>query len=519
MTIATRAQSFLERIGFQFREGPKTALFSEQAVDRWLGMVTGVADPDEVLRRAGVSRTSLRALNGDDEITAALDTRREALLSVPWHLDGEGEPVDWLTEQLTPHIERILRGAQESLTFGYSVIEGVYIRDGGRVTWLELTEKPFEWFVPKLDGTVLWRSPEYPQGEPTDPRKYFLTVRNQTYRNPYGEALFSRLYWPWLFRSQGWRFWVKWLERFGTPMLLGQTQGDAGVMATALAKAVQDSTVAVGLGDKVDVVESASGSGHFEGFERAICARIQKVILGQTLTSDSGGSSGSGGSYALGQVHNEVRHERRNADIRAATVTAQRIVDVAWGLNGFPNKPPKFILRDDNGIEPARAERDAKLTQSGAVKLTPEYFLRAYDYEEGDLDVEAMTREPPEPSAAPGAEPPPGEGDDPAETPELDDEGKPVQPAKATAGIVFATKFTPQQQAVEDAVGRVIATAPPPISSAAIRDAISGAEDADDLAQRLAVLLSGRSVFEFEETLARCLFAADLLGYAHSKKE
>lgn len=47
--------------------------------------------------------------------------------------------------------------------------------------------------------------------------------------------------------------------------------------------------------------------------------QISKAILGQTLTSDSGG-----GSYAQSKTHDEVRHDLTVADAKALAVTIRR---------------------------------------------------------------------------------------------------------------------------------------------------------------------------------------------------
>jgi phage gp29-like protein len=502
MSIATRLQSVLEWLGFQFQAQPRTSLFSEQAVDQVLSFLTQAADPDEILVKAGISRARLRALSGDDEIAAAMDTRREAILAMPWRLEVDGkseadipEPVEWIWEQFEKHAEKVLRASMESLAYGYSVQEVVYANGGERITWGQITEKPFEWFIPKLDGSVLYKSRQRPLGEPVDSRKFFLTVRNQTYRQPYGEALYSRLYWPWYFRQQGWRFWVRWLERFGTPLLIGKAQGDAKTMAEQLAQVANNAVIAVGASDEILLAENKSGAGHFEGFERAICARIQKVVLGQTLTSDSGGSSGTSGSYALGQVHNEVRRDRRDADVRMVRTTVQRMIDVLWALNRFDGAPPVFVMADDTGLELERAERDARLVQAGVVKLTPDYLLRVYDYEPEDIDTEAMTspRDP-----APEAQPQGG-----------------AFHVKASA-LFAAPRFTRKQQAIEDGVDAVLGNLGDAIEDAEIKGAIRAAASRDELVDNLTALLAHVPGAQFRATLERALFAADILGYAHA---
>lgn len=509
MKLATRIQPLLERMGFQFREAPRTSLFSEVAVDQFLKLITQVGDPDEILRQAGITRQKLRVCTSDDEISGAMDTRRDAVIATPWQLhpvDGGGktlernelpEPVQWLWTEFERVAETVIGACMEALPYGYSVQEAVYMRaDNGRLTWGEITEKPFEWFVPKLDGSVLYKSMTNPMGEETDARKFFLTARRQTYRNPYGDALFSRLYWVWFFRTNGWKFWVKWLERFGTPLLVGTTPGNASDMARALALAVQDAAVAVGAGSTVQTIEQGSGSGHFEGFERACCGRIQKLILGQTLTTDSGGSSGKSGSYALGKVHEQVREDKRDSDIRMVTKSIQRMMNVMWALNGFPGSPPTFIMQDQTGLEMERAERDAKLVQSGAVKLKAEYFSRVYDYEAGDIDEEAMNAPPPAPFGGPQQPPVKGK-----------------IPVKASAGL---DRFTPEQQVIERGVVSVKDQLESVIANAEIQAVVRAATSPHDLQDRLLVLLADRGAEEFQQTFERALFAADIIGYAHA---
>lgn len=469
------------------KSGP---LFSEQAVDPLLKFMTTVADPDEALRKAGVTRTSLRVCLSDADVTAAFDTRKEALLGMPWRLEGpQSKALDWVWMELEAKIEPMLRCSFNALPFGYSVGELVFEVKAGGVGIKSFAEKPFEWFAPQQDGSLLYKPFDNPSGIPTEPQKYLLTVRESSYRNPYGEALLSRLYWPWFFRAQGWRFWAKWLERFGTPLLIGKTSGDAQVMAEALSRAVQDAAVAVGADDNVDLAEQRGGAGHFEGFDKAIVSLYNRLILGQTLTSDVG--QNGAGSRALGQVHNEVRLDRRNADIRLATRGIQGVVNTLWTLNGFAGLPPEFCLQDDTGLEAERAERDAKLVEAGIVELSEDYILRVYDYEKGDIKVPEKKAAGTPPAAGAAPEPP---------------------PTKAAAG----PRFTPEQQVVEDEVSHVLRNAASPIDPEAIRAAIREAATPEDLAMRLAVLWGDADTSGFQMLLARAMFAADVTGYVHA---
>ena len=57
----------------------------------------------------------------------------------------------------------------------------------------------------------------------------------------------------------------------------------------------------------------------YERLARYCDEQISKAVLGQTLTSDSGG-----GSYAQSKTHNEVRHDLTVADCKALASTLRR---------------------------------------------------------------------------------------------------------------------------------------------------------------------------------------------------
>lgn len=483
---------------------PAATLYQPVAVEQIISLLARLPDPDLVLAAQNLGRHELRKLEADDDISAALETRREAVLATPWRLEPyEGEPAEWLWAELAPHVEVLLRGAWSAVPYGLSVIEVVYrkpVPGSPRIGLAQVQEKPLEWFAPHRDGSLLFTPPD---GSPATlvetEYKFLLTRRNPTYRNPYGEALLSRLYWPWFFRHNGWRFWMQFLERFADPLLLGKVpvagidhdadQQRLNDWVTSLQSLGFESVIAAPLVDNQGDVSAVTqgAAGEFEKVEAAILARIQRLILGQTLTSQVGDS----GSYAAAQVHNLVREDKRRADLRLVTNTVQRLVNALWTLNGLPDVPPTFVLQDDTGLESARAERDAKLVQAGVLKLTDQYLLDRYDYEEGDFTL--------------------GTG-----APAL-----PVATLTARAPVPLAAngqRFTPDQQLVEDLTDATLAKAASPIAAAALRRVISQAEDADDLAARLADLYTGTDATAFQGLLERALFTADVLGYVTAEK-
>lgn len=499
--------------------GAQVGLYDEQATSQLIYMLTKMPDFDEVLKQAGIRRDKLRTLLYDDEIAQSCETRLDALLATPIRFEpSEGADTDLITEIIEPFKRELIAGAFNARLFGYSVSEAVYLqREDGKIGLAYLGEKPFEWFEPKADGRLMY----YPDngsggtlGIEVDQRyKFFLTRCRPTYRQPYGEALLSRLYWPWYFRQNGWKFWAKFLERFGSPLLVGKTT-DPKEMVKALLLAHSQAVIGIDRDDDVQAVGPASGAKGeaFDGFEAALVRRIQKVVLGQTLTS---GTDNGSGNRALGQVHDTVRMDKRNSDIQMVLPTLQRVVNALCDLNGLQRL--EVVFGDEQGLEKDRAARDKDLYAVG-IRFEKGYFQDNYDLREEDFSLSS------EASGAPASQAPVDGGtNNPAQGSDEKPVSNPSKGAKASQTLphLFShdagTKFTAQQEVIEQQADSALQASTAPIARDKLRSAVLGAHDADDLAQRLfAVLGNTVSDDEFRKVLEQAIFAADVLGYVHA---
>lgn len=375
---------------YPFRVARKL-LSSEIAITKLLNFLT-VPDPDEMLRQAGIARYQLRQLELDDEVAQCKDTRVEAVVATPWRIEpNQSRAGKFITSVIEDHIEDLKRGVMDARFYGYSVQEiiGKTVPRGIGIDRLAL--KPMEWFAPQRDGSLRYfpddGSGGY-EGIAINSDKFLVARCNPSYRNPYGEALLSRLWFPVTWRREGWGLWLSFLETFGEPIILGQmadyesfvkAMETQGVRSTVAWQSVSDT-------DKITTINSST-PGEFDRLEQAILRRIQKLILGQTLTSDVGHS----GSYAAAAIHNEVRNDKRRADMRMVQQIGQQLVNTLCAINGISEKL-KFMMADDSGLELGRAQRDAVLApvlNSSGFKLSRKYYLRNYDYQNEDIeDVE-----------------------------------------------------------------------------------------------------------------------------------
>jgi len=445
------------------------------------------ADVDETLMKAGIQRHRLSVLLDDDEIGQAAETRLDALLGAPYRLEPNDTPeAELLNQELNEWFVELAASAHSALFFGYSVQEAVYEQKDTHIGLQWIGEKPMEWFEPKNDGRLIYRSESGYEGEVDQTIKFFLTRRKSSYKQPYGKALLASLYWLFFFKQNGFKFWAKFLERFGTPILLGKVKNgsdeDVQAMNDALLSAHAQSVISIDADDNVNVLGVAQGTAgqSFEAFNTEIKRQIQKLILGQTLTSGTDNS----GSRALGVVHENVRKDKLKSDIRMITPTIQAVINALCKLNQWPQH--KIIIGDEKSLEADKAERDVKLKNAGA-NLTPQYFQREYGLQEGDI----------------------------AETQEQAPQTFSAIPKRAFRFKADMQGIDPNQQEVDDMVDGIDKTL---FSESELLEVVESVKDANELQDKLYGLMSGESVENFNATMARALYLFDVIGYVQRSK-
>ena len=468
-------------------------LYTQEAVTQFLYNFGRQPDIDEVLRKAGIARHRLKILLDDDEVAQAVETRIDALLATPFRIEPSDTPeAELLRQELNEWFCEIAGGALNALLFGYSVQEVVYEqKQSGHMGVQWVGEKPMQWFEPKADGRLIYRADGNGMEKEVDQKfKFLLTRRKATYEQPYGKALLATLYWLFFFKQNGFKFWAKFLEKFGTPILLakvGSRDTTTTAMNNALLNAHAQSVLTIDNKDDVQLLSTpgnGSAGSSFESFNDQLMRQIQKVVLGQTLTSGNDG----GGSHALGQVHENVRQDKLKSDIRLVTPTIQTLVNALCTLNQWP-KHKVLVGEKAKPLNKEQAERDSHLKNAGA-NLTPEYFQREYGLQEGDVEVAPVsdTKVAPQFSALPKS--------------------------------AFNFKAQSQNLKPEQIELEQVAENQPKVllNESDLEQIVSGSKDSNELLTKLYSATKGASVQDFEITMARALFMSDVIGYVHARQ-
>lgn len=169
-------------------------------------------------------------------------------------------------------------------------------------------------------------TPEYPSGTELPKGKFIIHKYKARSGHPARSGVLRVCAWMYLFKNYSLKDWSTFAEVYGMPIRLGKydpsaSEEDKRQLIQTLYKIASDAAGIMPTSADIEIKE-AQKTDSVEVFERLVRyadEQISKAILGQTLTSDSGG-----GSYAQSKTHNEVRQDILIADCKALAATLRR---------------------------------------------------------------------------------------------------------------------------------------------------------------------------------------------------
>jgi len=270
-------------------------------------------------RRSAVLGWRRRVVAADDSEPA----RQAATLAAQLLEDGPG------CLSGTGSIDNVLGELLDAIPYGIAIAEVLWQRQevcraglsGNYLLPGAIRSRHPRRFVFGSDGGLrLLTSAEPVQGLALPPRRFIVFAPYGRHENPYGLPQLRCVWWLSWFKRQVLRFWVMYCEKFGSPTTVARhPPGAALEEKQALRRIVgslqQETGIVLPEGVELTLLEGAR-SGSVETYLELIefCNReMSKALLGQTLTTQSDGR----GSYALGQVHENVRADIIRSDARA----------------------------------------------------------------------------------------------------------------------------------------------------------------------------------------------------------
>jgi phage gp29-like protein len=364
------------------RRPAKDDIYIAQVRDRWssypsdgltptrLADIFKQADAGDVLRQAELFEEMEEK---DPHLYSQLQTRKLAVQGLPVEVLPVSE--DAQSKKIADFVREAIAGLQDlnehvldlldAVAKGYSLAEIVWDVSASGVGVREL-----RWIPAKK--AIFWESMTpriLTEQEPVrgiDPPPWKVIYHRYKARSGYDTraGILRVCAWMYLFKSYSVKDWVAFAEVYGMPLRIGKYESgasaeDKAALLAAVRSIGSDAAGIVSKSTEIEFVQSQmrGGSGSqviYEGLVGFCDAQVSKAILGQTLTSEAGGSRGQG-SYALGTVHAEVRQDLVEADATALgeTLTRQLIRPLVGFNYGWDAPVPRlrFLYEKPEDLE------------------------------------------------------------------------------------------------------------------------------------------------------------------------
>lgn len=285
----------------------------------------------------------------DTHLQSELGKRRNAILKVDWRIQPPANATS-AEQRDAEMLEEILRDA---------VWLDDCIFDATDAILKGFSCQEIEWEPNLVDGlklirSVNWRDPSWfmtPQYERNTLRlrdgsadgvelaKFGWVTHVAKAKTGYLSriGLVRTLVWPFIYRNYSARDFAEFLEIYGLPLRLGKypegaTNNEKNTLLRAVMSIGHNAGGIIPRGMDIEFAKAADGNAtEFMAMIDWAEKSMSKAVLGGTLTSQSDGKTSTN---ALGDVHNEVRQELRDADLKRLQATLTRdLVYPLYALN------------------------------------------------------------------------------------------------------------------------------------------------------------------------------------------
>lgn len=405
-----------------------------------------------------------------------------------------------------PDFEDVLFDVTDAIGKGFACLEIEWHRVEG--FWLPKTiaHRPQSWFAlhrgyrqelrlrtNEVEGDTI--------GAPLAPFGWITHIHKAKSGYLERSALFRQLVWTYLFKNYSVGDLAEFLEIYGIPLRVGTyptsaSEKEKATLLRALAGIGHNAAGIVPEGMMLEFHDAATGDP--KAFELMIgwCERNQsKVILGGTLTS---GADGNASTNALGNIHNEVRKDLRDADVRQLNTTLTR--DLVYAIAAVNRLAPDGLRRSPQFRLNAQETEDLTAYADALPKLVDIGLRPTVKWAHDQLGIPMAEAGEPVLGRAPVA--------------------TPAAPAVAAASArIAAAAATPPAPA--PAPGIVAAMVPQLARGVAratdswidsIRALVESSASLEDIRDGLERLLPGMTLQQYADAMAEALAAAELAG-------
>lgn len=341
---------------------------------------TMVHADDTLLRRGGGKGLKIYdEIERDTHAYAVLQKRKHELVGREWDVeaasddDGDVEVAEFCRAQFKRlPFDRMCLELLDANLKGFAVSETMWARDGGWIVPSAIISHDQRRFTFDVDWNLrLLTRENMLEGEKLPDRKFIVHRRNVKGNNPYGLGLGTILFWPVLFKKEGYAFWLVFLEKYASPTPVAKVPTmlpkEQRELLLSLEQLAQKNAITVPLGTELSFLEATRSAPHsYEAWSRYWDEQISETVLGETLSTNIG----SVGSMAAAQVHTESKSQIIDADGDLLSDTLQDTL-LKWMVElNFPGRAVPRVYRRRPKNEKAIAEARKAMAEADDAQLS-----------------------------------------------------------------------------------------------------------------------------------------------------
>ncbi|EBD1730062.1 DUF935 family protein [Campylobacter jejuni] len=325
-----------------------------------------------------ISENDQKMIFKDLSFTQAHQSRRSVILAKELQIVCENEKIKESFEYLfNPDlIGQIL----ETYLYGLNVFEVNYkLKDG--FYYPILKQRDFRNFGFNENDELIYNGNGFDEIIEDKKAIYGLFGSNFLFKN--GDALLTKLYFPVKLKNASLKFWMEFLERFGSPWAVAKTDSDPDALASEIHQMLNGDSAVIDKEEELDLIQPKAKANYNEIIDY-LDNQIRSVVLGANLSSQV-----SGGSLAAAESHNQIRKDLAAQDGQIVLFILNRAIKFFKEINHFKDE---LYVQFFSEAEPKSelCERDLKLFNMG-FNFDEEYIKSTYNVE-GELIRETLEK-------------------------------------------------------------------------------------------------------------------------------
>lgn len=343
-------------------------------------------NPDIVMSKTGKGVSVFKEMMYDPHIAGMVDARKSGLTKLEIKTvqnDSTDEELLFIKDYFDYiNTHSLIGNALDALFYGYAVFEIVWGEYKGKQVPVDFKYWDYDLFGFDTNDNLIFIGDG---SESLLEKDKFIIVKNEpSVLNPYGKALFSRVYWNWFFKKNIIGFWSRYIERYGMPFIyaiidnvMNQKPEDLQLNTlTQLRNLIQSSIAVVPKSIELKSIENSSNNGVvFKEFLTWVDGQISIALLGHNAAASATPGSLGNNTQAEDTVTRLI-----DSDKKLIESFFDSIIELIYRYNfNLDNKrlpDMKLYEASVNGIE--RANRDTLIYNLG-FEFTTDYITKTYD--------------------------------------------------------------------------------------------------------------------------------------------